>query len=228
GGVGGDPESAAVTCRSLPNRARCVTVPVDYRLAPEHKFPAAVEDAYVATRWVADHAADLGVDPARLAVGGASAGGNLATVVSLMARERGGPALVFQLLIYPVTDAALDTPSARTVPSDVYPLNRADMEWFWGPSLRAATDQRAPRASPALAPSLAGLPPALVVTAEIDPLCDEGERYAEALSRAGVATIYTRYDGVTHGFVGMEAALDKARTAVAECACALRQAFGPS
>ena len=228
GWVLGDLDSHDVTCRSLTNQATCATVSVDYRLAPEHKFPAAVEDAFVATRWVADHAGELGMDPARIAVGGASAGGNLATVVSLMARERGGPALVFQLLIYPVTDAALDTPSARAVTSDAYTLNRADMEWFWGHYLRDATDRRDPRASPALAPSLAGLPPALVITAEIDPLCDEGERYAEALTRAGVATTYTRHDGVTHGFVGMEAALDKGRTAVAECARALRQAFGPS
>src|SRR5262249_17657467 len=123
----------------------------------------------VATRGLADQAAALGVDPARLAVGGASAGGNLATVVSLMACERGGPALVFQLLIYPVTDAALDTPSARAVTSDAYPLNRADMEWFWGHYLRDAADRRDPRASPALARSLAGLPPAPAVPAAPHP-----------------------------------------------------------
>jgi acetyl esterase len=228
GWVLGDLDSHDVTCRSLTNQAACITVSVDYRLAPEHKFPAAVEDAFVATRWVAEHAGELGMDPARIAVGGASAGGNLATVVSLMARERGGPALVFQLLIYPVTEAALDTPSARAVTSDAYPLNRADMEWFWGHYLRDDADRRDPRASPALAPSLARLPSALVITAEIDPLCDEGERYAEALARAGVPTVYTRYDGVTHGFVGMAAALDKGRTAVAECARALRGAFGTS
>ncbi len=228
GWVLGDLDSHDVTCRSLTNQVACVTVSVDYRLAPEHKFPAAVEDAYAATRWVADHAAELGMDPARIAVGGASAGGNLATVVSLMARERGGPALVFQLLIYPVTDAALDTPSARAVTSDAYPLNRADMEWFWGHYLRGEAERRDPSASPALAPSLAGLPPALVVTADIDPLCDEGERYAQALTRAGVATACIRYDGVTHGFVGMEGALDKGRAAVAECARALRSAFGTS
>jgi len=228
GWVLGDLDSHDVTCRSLTNQASCVTVSVDYRLAPEHKFPAAVEDAYAATRWVAAHATELGVDPSRLATGGASAGGNLSTVVSLMARDQGGPALVFQLLIYPVTDAALDTPSARAVTSDAYPLTRADMEWFWGHYLRGEADRRDPRASPALAPSLAGLPPALVVTAEIDPLCDEGERYAQALTRAGVATACTRYDGVTHGFVGMEGALDKGRAAVAECARALRGAFGLS
>jgi acetyl esterase len=228
GWVVGDLDTHDVTCRSLTNQAACVTVSVDYRLAPEHKFPAAVEDAFAATRWVADHAAELGVDAARLSVGGASAGGNLATVVSLMAREQDGPALVFQLLIYPVTDAALDTPSARSVTSDAYPLNRADMEWFWGHYLRGEADRRDPRASPALAASLAGLPPALVVTAEIDPLCDEGERYAQALTRAGGAAACTRYDGVTHGFVGMEATLDKGRAAVAECVRALRRAFGLS
>src|SRR5215468_9722238 len=136
GWVLGDHDRHDVTCRPLTT-------------------PAAVEDAFVATRWVAEHAGELGMDPARIAVGGASAGGNLATVVSLMARERGGPALVFQLLIYPVTEAALDTPSARAVTSDAYPLNRADMEWFWGHYLRDDADRRDPRASPALAPSLA-------------------------------------------------------------------------
>ncbi len=225
GWVIGDLDTHDVTCRSLTNQAECVTVSVDYRLAPEHKFPAAVDDSYAATRWVADHAAELGVDASKIAVGGASAGGNLATVVGLMAIEEGGPALVFQLLIYPVTDAALDTSSARAVTSDEYPLTRADMEWFWRHYLRGDADRRHPYASPALAKSLAGLPPALVITAEIDPLCDEGERYAAALERAGVAAACTRYGGVTHGFVGMEALLDKGRAAVAESAAALRSAF---
>jgi acetyl esterase len=225
GWVVGDLDTHDVTCRSLTNQAACVTVSVDYRLAPEHKFPAAVEDAFAATRWVADHAAELGVDPRKIAVGGASAGGNLATVVGLIAIERGGPPLAFQLLIYPVTDAALDTPSARAITSDDYPLSRADMEWFWRQYLRDDTDRAHPYASPARAASLTGLPPALVITAEIDPLCDEGERYAAALERAGVAARFTRYEGVTHGFVGMEATLDKGRAAVAESARALRAAF---
>jgi len=226
GWVVGDLDTHDVTCRSLTNQAGCVTVSVDYRLAPEHKFPAAVEDAYAATRWVADHAAELGVDPRRVAVGGASAGGNLATVVGLIVIERGGPRLAFQLLIYPVTDAALDTPSARAITSDDYPLSRADMEWFWRQYLRDDADRANPYASPARAKSLAGLPPALVITAEIDPLCDEGERYAAALQRAGVPARFTRYEGVTHGFVGMEAVLDNGRAAVAESAQALRAAFG--
>jgi len=226
GWVVGDLDTHDVTCRSLTNQAGCVTVSVDYRLAPEHKFPAAVEDAYAATRWVAAHAAELGVDPRRVAVGGASAGGNLATVVGGIAIERGGPRLAFQLLIYPVTDAALDTPSARAITSDDYPLSRADMEWFWRQYLRDDADRANPYASPARAKSLAGLPPALVITAEIDPLCDEGERYAAALQRAGVPARFTRYEGVTHGFVGMEAVLDKGRAAVAESAQALRAAFG--
>jgi len=226
GWVVGDLDTHDVTCRSLTNQAGCVTVSVDYRLAPEHRFPAAVEDAYAATRWVADHAAELGVDPRRVAVGGASAGGNLATVVGGIAIERGGPQLAFQLLIYPVTDAALDTPSARAITSDDYPLSRADMEWFWRQYLRDDADRANPYASPARAKSLAGLPPALVITAEIDPLCDEGERYAAALQRAGVPARFTRYEGVTHGFVGMEAVLDKGRAAVAESAQVLRAAFG--
>jgi len=225
GWVVGDLDTHDVTCRSLTNQAGCVTVSVDYRLAPEHKFPAAVEDAFAATRWVVDHAAELGVDPRKVAVGGASAGGNLATVVGLIAIERGGPQLAFQLLIYPVTDAALDTPSARAITSDDFPLSRADMEWFWRQYLRDDADRAHPYASPARAKSLAGLPPVLVITAEIDPLCDEGERYAAALERAGVAARLTRYEGVTHGFVGMEAALDKGRVAVAESSRALRSAF---
>jgi acetyl esterase len=225
GWVVGNLDTHDVTCRSLTNLARSVTVSVDYRLAPEHKFPAAVEDAYAATCWVVDHAPELGVDPGRVAVGGASAGGNLATVVALIAIERGGPRLVFQLLIYPVTDAALDTPSAREIVSDDYPLNRADMEWFWNHYLRDDADRRHPQASPARAKSLAGLPAALVITAEIDPLCDEGERYAAALAQAGVTASFTRYQGVTHGFVGMEAMLDKGRAAVTEAAQALRAAF---
>jgi acetyl esterase/lipase len=184
-----------------------------------------VEDAYAATRWVADHAAEPGVEPGKIAVGGASAGANLATVVGLIANERGAPKLVFQLLIYPVTDAALDTPSARAITSDDYPLTRADMEWFWRHYLRDDADRLHPHASPALSKSLAGLPPALVTTAEIDPLCDEGERYAAALDRAGVTATSTRYEGVTHGFVGMEAALDKGRVAVAQSAQALRTVF---
>lgn len=225
GWVVGDLDTHDVTCRSLTNQAGCVTVSVDYRLAPEHTFPAAVEDAFAATRWVADHAGELSVDAEKLAVGGASAGGNLATVVALMAIERGGPRLVFQLLIYPVTDGALDTPSARAIISDDYPLSRADMEWFWNQYVLEAVDRRHPYASPAYATSLAGLPPALVITAEIDPLCDEGERYAAALERAGVTVTCTRYDGVTHGFVGMEALLDKGRAAVAQSSQALRSAF---
>jgi acetyl esterase len=225
GWVIGDLDSHDVVCRQLADAGALFVIAIDYRRAPEHKFPAAVDDSYAATRWVADHAAELGVDASKIAVGGASAGGNLATVVGLMGIEESGPALVFQLLIYPVTDAALDTPSARAVTSDEYPLTRADMEWFWRHYLRGDADRRHPYASPALAKSLAGLPPALVITAEIDPLCDEGERYAAALERAGVAAACTRYGGVTHGFVGMEALLDKGRAAVAESAAALRSAF---
>src|SRR5229473_3934283 len=148
GWVLGDLESHDRVCRSLANRAGCVVVSVDYRLAPEHVFPAGAEDCYAATKWVAESAASLGADGARLAVGGDSAGGNLAAVVSMMARDRGGPAINFQLLMYPVTDCALDTPSQKEFAADGYVLSRADMEWFWKNYLEAGADRQNPYACP--------------------------------------------------------------------------------
>jgi acetyl esterase len=211
-------------CRALANAVPCLVVSVDYRLAPEHKFPAAADDAYAATRWVAEHAAELGGDPRRVAVGGDSAGGNLAAVVALMARERGGPRLVHQLLVYPVTDAGLDTASYREN-GDGYFLTRDTMAWFWGHYLRSRADVEDPHASPLRARDLAGLPPALVITAEYDPLRDEGEAYAARLRAAGVPVRTTRYPGMIHGFFGMLATFDQARTAIDESASALRAAF---
>ncbi len=212
------------TCRALASGAGCIVVSVDYRLAPENKFPAAPEDCYAATQWVADNAASFGGDGSRLAVGGDSAGGNLSAVVSLMARDRGGPPLRFQLLIYPVTDAARDTVSYREN-ADGYFLTAASMEWFWNHYLPTAYDGDNPLASPLRAPSVAGVPPALVITAEFDPLRDEGEDYATRLEGAGVPVRLTRYDGMIHGFFGMGSVLDQARTAVAEASAALRKAF---
>ncbi len=175
---------------------------VDYRLAPEHKFPAAVDDAIAATRWIADHAQSLGIDRTRLAVGGDSAGGNLAAVVALDARDRGGPQLAFQLLIYPATDMGLDRPShARH--AEQLPLRRSTMRWFVGHYLRSPADEADWRASPLRAPSLRGLPPALVVTAGFDPLSDEGEAYARALSDAGVRVVHEHFEGQIHGFLSM-------------------------
>lgn len=227
GWVLGDLEMVDAICRILANAAHCVTVSVDYRLAPEHKFPAAPEDCHAATRWVAGNAAALGADPARLAVGGTSAGANLAAAVALMARDRGGPHLGYQVLWYPATDAAMDTQSHRDFASDnYYFLSRADMEWFWGHYLSAERDKANPYCCPAAAKDLRGLPPALVITAEYDPLRDEGEEYAALLKRAGVSVKCTRYEGVTHGFTGMAPILDKGRQSIEEAAAALREAFG--
>ena len=212
------------TCRQLANGAGCVVVSVDYRLAPEHKFPAGPEDAYAATRWVADNAGALGVDPKRIAVGGDSAGGNLAAVVSLMARDRSGPGLIFQLLVYPVTDARFDTPS-YVENADGYFLTMDAMKWFWGLYLAAPNDGANPYASPLRASDLAGLPPALVITAEYDPLRDEGEAYAARLEEAGTSARLSRYDGMIHGFFGMGAMMERARSAMAEAAATLRYCF---
>src|SRR5438093_2846493 len=183
GWVIGTFETHAAVCRHLAKQSGAVVVAVDYRLAPEHKFPAAADDCYAATKWVAENAAALGGDAARLAVGGDSAGGNLAAVVSLMARDRGGPAIALQLLVYPVTNHAYDTASYREN-ADGYLLTRDSMVWFWNHYLRTAADGDNPLASPLRAKDLRGLPPAMVLTAEFDPLRDEGEAYAMRLQEA--------------------------------------------
>ena len=212
------------TCRALAKRAGCVVVSVDYRLAPEARFPAAPEDCHAAARWAVANAASLGADPRRVAVAGDSAGGNLAAVVSILARERGGPALVHQLLIYPVTDWSFDTASHREN-AEGYLLTGDMMSWFRGHYFAKPEDATDPLAAPLRAPDLRGLPPATVLTAEFDPLRDEGEAYAARLRGAGVPTTLTRYDGMFHGFFGMTARIDRARDAVDEAARALRQAF---
>ncbi len=224
GWVIGDLESCDVLCRSLCNAAGCIVVSVDYRLAPEHPFPAAVEDAYLATLWTAENAANLGGDPLRIAVGGDSAGGNLAAVTALIARERGKPLLRFQLLVYPVTDAACDTPS-YSENAEGYFLTRDAMQWFWNHYARSESDRLHPHASPLRAKDLSGLPPALVITAEFDPLRDEGERYANRLQAAGVPVQFTRYDGMIHGFFGMGSILDQGKKAIQQAAAALRSAL---
>jgi acetyl esterase len=227
GWVIGNIETHDATCRQLTAGAGCVTVSVDYRLAPEHKFPAGPEDCYAATKWVAENAGALNVDQNRLAVGGDSAGGNLAAAVALMARDRGGPKLAFQLLIYPATDCANNTPSQHEFAqvSRDYLLSRADMEWFWGHYL-GPNDKTNPIACPALASSFANLPPAFILTAEVDPLRDEGEAYAEALRKAGVNTKLKRYNGVCHGFFSMASVIDKGRQAVEDACAELRSAIG--
>ncbi len=224
GWVIGSITSHDATCRTLTNAAGCMIVSVDYRLAPEHKFPAAAEDAYTATKWVAEHGAAIGADPRRVAVGGDSAGGNLAAVVSLMARERGGPPLAYQLLVYPVTDYRFDTPSYGEN-AEGYLLTKQSMEWFWNHYLNDASQGDHPYASPLRAQDLRGLPPALVITAEYDPLRDEGAAYAARLQEAGVPAACSRYDGMIHGFFGMSLLLDKAKLAVGEAAGALKAVF---
>jgi acetyl esterase len=225
GWVIGNIETHDGLCRDLTNQAGVVTVSVDYRLAPEHKFPAGPEDCYAVTKWVGANAALLNGDAARIAVGGDSAGGNLSAVVTLMARERGGPKIAYQALIYPATDAANDTPSQKEFGKDGYILSKADMEWFYGHYLKAG-DAANPLASPARAKDFHGLPPALILTAAYDPLRDEGEAYGEALRKAGVPVKISRYEGVCHGFVSMAAAIDAGKKAVAEIASELKKAIG--
>ena len=219
-----DLETHDGTCRSLANVPSCLVVSVDYRLAPEHRFPAAPEDCYAATCWAAEHAAAHGGDASRLAVAGDSAGGNLAAVVSLMARDRSGPPLCFQLLIYPVTNGAFDTESYREN-AEGYLLTTDMMKWFWTQYLADPALAGEPYASPLRADDLAGLPPALCLTAGYDPLRDEGEAYAARLREAGVPVEQRRYDGMFHGFFAMTAFLDTARDALAHAGGALRKSF---
>jgi acetyl esterase len=214
-------------CRLLANASGCMVVSVEYRLAPEHKFPAALEDCYSATKWVFDNAAALNADSMRIAVGGTSAGATLAAAVTLMAHDREGPHIAYQLLVYPATTTELTTASHSQFAKDnYYILSRADMEWFWGHYLARDEDRNNPYACPAYAKNLTGLPAAFVITAEYDPLRDEGEAYAVRLSKEGVSTILKRYDGVTHGFFGMPGLLEKAKIAVQDAAQALRSAIG--
>ena len=226
GWVRGSLETHDVLCRALANRAGCVVASLEYRLAPEHPFPAAVDDAFAATRWVFDNAETLnpGIDPRRIAVGGDSAGGNLAAAVSLLARDQGGPPLVYQLLIYPVIDYAFDTPSYRDN-AEGYLLTRDAMIYYWRQYLRDESAAQDPRAAPLRAADLANLPPALVVTAEYDPLRDEGRAYADRLRADGTPAEYREVPGLIHGFATSAGVLDRGRQAVAEMGDALRSAF---
>ncbi|MBA3248491.1 MAG: alpha/beta hydrolase [Pyrinomonadaceae bacterium] len=212
------------SCRALCNAAECIVVSVAYRQAPEHKFPAAVDDAYAATQWVIQNADQLGGDPNRVAVGGESAGGNLAAVSCLKARDEGGQLPVFQLLIYPVVNHAFDTPSYREN-ANSKPLSAAMMPWFFKHYLENERDGDNPYVSPLRAGDLSGLPPALVITAELDVLRDEGEAYAEKLRAAGVLTKAVRYDGMVHEFFGLVGGVDKAQEALTEAAEGLKAAF---
>jgi len=220
GWVLGSLDSADGSCRALTNRSRCVVISIDYRLAPETKFPG----AYAAVRWVADNATDLRIDPARIAVGGASAGGNLAAAVALVARERGGPKIAFQLLTVPVTELSSKAASHREF-AEGYGLTSADMTWYGTHYVRTAADADDPHAS-VLRADLRGLPSAFVITAECDPLRDDGEAYADRLRALGIRSSYKRYPGMFHGFMGFPAVLPEAAEAFEDAGAALREALG--
>ncbi|HUV09628.1 MAG TPA: alpha/beta hydrolase [Acidimicrobiia bacterium] len=220
-----DLDSHDGACRRIANAIGAVVVSVDYRLAPEHRYPAAVDDAHAAAAWVADHADDLGIDSARLAVAGDSAGGNLAACIALMARDRGGPALAFQLLVYPVIDStatANDHPS-KTENATGYFLTTAQMDWYRAQYLPLDHDGNDPYLSPHVAESLAGLPPACIVTMEMDPLRDEGELYARLLADAGVPVVLHRAEGLFHGCFNMDAVLTGAKEAQGIAFAAMRK-----
>ena len=202
-------------CRRLANACRAVVVSVEYRLAPENKFPAALDDCMAVTTWLAENGEVLGGDPARLAVAGDSAGGNLAAAVALASRADDGPRLVAQVLVYPATDAACATPSI-VQNADGYLLTATAMRWFWEQYLGAGGDSDDGYASVLRHPDLAGLPPTLVITAEYDPLRDEGEAYAEHLAEAGVEVATRRFDGMIHGFFGMDELVPEANEAMDE------------
>ena len=221
GWVIGNLESHDHLCRVLASKAECVVVAVDYRLAPEHKFPAAVDDAWAALEWVVANADELGVDADRVAVAGDSAGGNLSAVVSVMARDSEHIDVIKQVLIYPVTDADCDRPS-MTDNAEGYFLTREGMDWFHGHYADDDTDTSDWRWSPINA-DLEGVASAVIVTAEYDPLRDQGRAFGEALEAAGVEVESTTYEGMFHGFFSMDAAIDSAKEAQEQVAAALRR-----
>ncbi|HLT70483.1 MAG TPA: alpha/beta hydrolase [Acidimicrobiales bacterium] len=225
GWVIGSVETHDGTARALALGSGATVVSVDYRLAPEHPFPAAVDDAVAAVRWVVDHADELDVDPGRVAVGGDSAGGNLAAVVCQQLVAAGGPDLRFQLLVYPVTDGSMSHPSIEEN-AEGYFLTRETMAWFWQQYVGDG-DRTDPRCSPLHAPDevVRAVPPALVVTAEYDPLRDEGEAYGARLEALGVPVTVSRYDGVIHGFFAMRDLVPEGKAATEEAAAALRAAL---
>jgi acetyl esterase len=209
-------------CRAISNRASAVVVGVDYRLAPEHKFPAALEDCLDATLWFAANAAELGVDPHRLCVAGDSAGANMATVIATKARDAKGPAIALQVLVYPVTNlSAADTSSHQEFAEDHF-LTRSAMDWFLSQYFSPGTDRKDPDISPMFIRDLRRHPPALIVTAECDPLRDEGEDYAKRLQEAGVAVTLSRYDGMIHPFLNFLGASPGAQKALDQIAAAVR------
>jgi acetyl esterase len=213
-------------CRNLCAGAGCVVVSVDYRLAPEAKFPAATEDCLIATRWAAANTAALNADPSRIVVAGDSAGGNLAAVTALRIRDEGGPALAGQLLLYPVTDYHTPGTPSYAENAEGYGLTRATMEWFWRHYLPDASQAAHPHASPLRAADLSGLPPAFIMSAEYDPLRDEAERYGERLRAAGVAAEIVRVPGMNHGFLFWVGVVDAAAPPMAQACEWIRGVFG--
>jgi acetyl esterase len=218
----GNLDSQDPLCRRITNRTGCIVVSVDYRLAPENPFPAAVEDSFEATQWSASHAAEFGGDPYRLAIVGDSAGANMAAVVALLARDRGGAKLAFQLLMFPATDFRLNTPTMEEL-GEGYNVTKDQMIWIRNNYLPNSADWTNPLASPLLAPDLSGLPPALIIYAEYDPLRDDAEAYAASLKEAGVSVKASRYDGMIHDFIDLFE--EPGERALAEIASALRAAF---
>ncbi|GAB2887477.1 alpha/beta hydrolase [Uliginosibacterium flavum] len=223
GWVLGDLESYDPWCRALANACGIAVLALDYRLAPEHQFPAGVDDAWFALKWLASAAAGLQLDAAQVTVGGDSAGGTLAAVLCLMARDAGGPAIAQQLLIYPATDLLTEFGSARQYGAGHF-LERETMLWFQHNYFARELEKHDWRASPMLAASHAGLPPALVITAECDPLADDGAAYAAKLVASGVAARHLQFEGMVHGFVTMFKLFVEARMALDEIAAALRAA----
>jgi acetyl esterase len=221
----GDLDSHDSICRHYANGARCRVVSVDYRMAPEHKFPAAVDDSAAATRWIVAHAGELGIDPARVAVGGDSSGGNLSAVLALMARDGDLPPLAFQLLVYPATDLAMTTRSSQTIDKGI--LTSKTTKWFIDHYLRGPKDLTDWRASPARAADLSGVAPALVLTCSCDPLCDEGIDYARRLEREGVRVTLLHFSDELHGFVGQGKIIRAGNTALDMMSAALKQALWP-
>ncbi|RRO16897.1 alpha/beta hydrolase [Saccharopolyspora rhizosphaerae] len=224
GWVIGDIDVCDNPVRRIANRTGAIVVSVDYRRAPEHVYPAAFDDCYAVTAWVAEHAAEFGGDPARLATCGDSAGGNLAAAVAIAARDRQSPNLVAQLLIYPVTDFHFTTDSYERN-GEGYLLTKGSMQWFWAHYLGAQDLGKDPYACPARADDLTGLPPAFVATAEFDPLRDEGENYADALRAAGVQVTAKRYEGMLHGFAWTLGATPSGAVIIDDLASAFRSAL---
>lgn len=224
GFVIGDLETHDGLCRLLANESGACVIAVDYRLAPEHKFPAAVEDAWAALAWIGAHAERLQIDPAKLAVGGDSAGGGLAAIMAQLARDRGGPRLAFQLLFFPVTDMAADTLSRRTHQERVF-LDRRTIGWFYDNYVPPGTDTRDPLLSPLYAKNLRGLAPVWLLTAGYDPLHDEGIDYAQRLKRDGVPVTVVDYPDLVHDFIYLTAILPQAGEALRAAANALKRAF---